>query len=91
MFRARKLVSLSMLAISLSLQACGNSSLPPPVLQTNTIKIVPPASLLDYPPPPDAAAIADRDGERQLLLDMTAWAMEMKARLDALKAWEAKQ
>lgn len=78
------------LAILLPLMGCATSSPPPaPLIQTVQIKELPPASLLAYPPSPELPDIvSSRDDMRDLALRFAAWGEDLKARLDAIKAWE---
>lgn len=91
MYRYPRRAKLLMLAIALPLTACvGSSVAPPPIVDHKMVTTLPPAALLEYPVPP-AVNATTRDQERQLLLDLAAWGANLRARLDALKAWQAKQ
>ena len=85
-----KLARLSIPAIALLLTACaGSSAAPPPLIQTQVIKEVPPAALLVCPAPTLPDNVASRDQERTLMLDLAVSYARCKAQLDAVKMWEA--
>ena len=83
----RRLARFLIPATALLLAACAGSS-PPPLIQTQVIKVLPPAALLDCPVPAMPAQLTTRDQERKLMLDLAAWGSRCRAQLDAVKQWE---
>jgi hypothetical protein len=80
-----------MLAISPLLPACGNSSVPPPLIQNQTIRVLPPAGLIaDIPPPEVPAQVGSRDEANAVMLSLAGWGAQLRQRLADLREWAAK-
>ena len=82
-----RLARVSMLATALCLTACAAASTPPPLIQTQVIKEVPPAALLDCPPPVIPTTVPNRDAERGVMLTLAEAYERCQGQLNALKAW----
>lgn len=91
MFKSLRIfVAPLMLATPLLSTGCGDSSIPPPVVETQTVKIFPPAGLMaDLPPPALPDRLGSRDDLDQVTLDLAGWGAQLRARLAGLRAWAA--
>lgn len=86
------LAGLLMLVTSLLLAGCEDSSIPPPVVETQTVKVLPPAGLMaDIPPPAIPETVATRDDFRDVTIDLAQWGAQLRQRLSDLRDWAAKE
>src|SRR5260221_464857 len=85
----RILAALLMLAMPPCLMACGTSSpAPPPLIQTQVIKVMPPPGLLEDIPPPDLPArLQSRDDIDAVTLGLAGWGKQLRNRLAELRGW----
>jgi hypothetical protein len=85
----RTLAAALMLATLPLLTACGTSS-PPPLIQTQVVKVRPPAGpLADIQPPDLPEQAATRDDMNALTLGLAGWGASLRARLGELRDWSA--